>query len=106
LRWIISQPGTRRSAWEALGGLDESLLMGIDFDLWWQLYEKFVPLEYVDEFVALNRNHADTKTNTQRQFHYRKATAIVRKHDVPMKWRLAQPYAAWLKAVANAFQRF
>jgi GT2 family glycosyltransferase len=97
----------RRSAWEALGGLDESLLMAIDFDLWWRLYEKFAPLEYVDEFVALNRNHADTKTNTQRQLHYREAMAIVRKHHgrVPMKWWLAQPHAAWLKAVANAFQR-
>jgi hypothetical protein len=33
--------------------------------------------------------------------------AIVRKYNgrVPMKWWLAQPYAVWLKAVANAFQR-
>jgi hypothetical protein len=97
----------RRSASEAVGGLDESLLMAIDYDLWWRLYNKFAPLEYVDEFVALNRDHADTNTNTQRQLHYREARAIVRKYHgrVPMKWWLGQPYAVWLKAVANAFQR-
>jgi GT2 family glycosyltransferase len=109
LRCIISQPGTliRRSAWEAVGGLDESLRMAIDYDLWWRLYKNFAPLEFVDEFVALNRDHAETKTNTQRQLHYREAMAIVRKYNghVPMKWWLAQPYAVWLKAVANAFQR-
>jgi hypothetical protein len=35
------------------------------------------------------------------------AMAIVRKYHgrVPLKWWLAQPYAVWLKVVANAFQR-
>ena len=109
LRCIVSQPGTlmRRSAWEAVGGLDDSLRMAIDYDLWWRLYKNFAPLEFVDEFVALNRDHADTKTNTQRQLHYREAMAIVRKYHgrVPLKWWLAQPYAVWLKAVVNASQR-
>src|SRR6202790_838572 len=56
VRCIVSQPGTliRRSAWEAVGGLDESLRMAIDYDLWWRLYKRFAPLEFVDEFVALN----------------------------------------------------
>jgi hypothetical protein len=33
--------------------------------------------------------------------------AIVRKYhgSVPLKWWLAQPYAVWLKALANTFQR-
>jgi hypothetical protein len=95
-------------AWEAVGGLDESLLMAIDYDLWWRLYNFISNLRLcaagiVDEFVALNRDHADAKTNTQRS----STTGIVRKHHgrVPMKWWLAQPHAAWLKAVANAFQR-
>src|ERR1700732_5306290 len=36
LRCIVSQPGTlvRRSAWEAVGGLDDSLRMAIDYGLW------------------------------------------------------------------------
>ena len=109
LRCIVSQPGTlvRRSAWEAVGGLDDTLRMAIDYDLWWRLYKNFAPLEFVDDFVALNRDHADTKTNTQRRLHYREAMAIVRKYHgrIPLKWWLAQPYAVWLKAVTNAFQR-
>jgi GT2 family glycosyltransferase len=109
LRCIVSQPGTlmRRSAWEAVGGLDETLRMAIDYDLWWRLYKNFAPLQFVNEFVAQNRDHADTKTNTQRRLHYREAMAIVRKYHgrVPLKWWLAQPYAVWLKAVANALQR-
>jgi GT2 family glycosyltransferase len=109
LRCIVSQPGTlvRRGAWEAVGGLDDGLRMAIDYDLWWRLYKNFAPLEFVDDFVALNRDHADTKTNTQRRLHYREAMAIVRKYhgSVPLKWWLAQPYAVWLKAAANIFQR-
>jgi GT2 family glycosyltransferase len=109
LRCIVSQPGTlvRRSAWEAVGGLDDTLRMAIDYDLWWRLYKNFAPLKFVDDFVAQNRDHADTKTNTQRQLHYREAMAIVRKYHgrVPLKWWLAQPYAVWLKAATNVFQR-
>jgi glycosyltransferase involved in cell wall biosynthesis len=109
LRCIVSQPGTliRRSAWEAVGGLDESLRMAIDYDLWWRLYKKYAPLEFVDEFVALNRDHLDTKTNTQRRLHYQEAMAVVRKYhgSVPLKWWLAQPYAVWFKTIANALQR-
>jgi GT2 family glycosyltransferase len=109
VRCIVSQPGTlvRRSAWEAVGGLDDTLRMAIDYDLWWRLYKNFAPLEFVNDFVALNRDHADTKTNTQRRLHYREAMAIVRKYHgrVPLKWWLAQPYAVWLKAFVNTFQR-
>jgi GT2 family glycosyltransferase len=109
LRCIVSQPGSlvRRRAWDAIGGLDDGLRMAIDYDLWWRLYKNFAPLQFVDDFVALNRDHADTKTNTQRRLHYREAMAIVRKYHgrVPLKWWLAQPYSVWLKAVANTFQR-
>lgn len=109
LRCIISQPGTliRRSAWETLGGIDGSLQMAMDYDLWWRLYTEFGALQFVDEFVAVNRDHADTKTNTQRVLHYREAMSIVHKYhgSVPLKWWLLQPYAIWLKAVTNAFER-
>jgi glycosyltransferase involved in cell wall biosynthesis len=110
LRCIVSQPGTlvRRSAWDAVGGLDERLRMAIDYDLWWRLYRKFAPLEFVDEFVAFNRDHLDTKTNTQRQLHYSEAMQIVKRHygRVPLKWWLAQPYAVWWKSLTNKFGLF
>jgi glycosyltransferase involved in cell wall biosynthesis len=110
LRCIVSQPGAlvRRTAWEAVGGVDESLHMAIDYDLWWRLYRAFGPLAFVDEFVASNRDHADTKTNVSRRVHYNEAIQIVRNHygRVPLKWWFAQPYSVWLKTIANAARRF
>jgi GT2 family glycosyltransferase len=100
---IVSQPGTliRRDAWEAVGGLDESLHMAMDYDLWWRLYRRFGKPAFVDGFVAINREHGATKTNTQRRLHYCEAIAVVRKHygRVPLKWWLFQPYAVWYRSL-------
>jgi GT2 family glycosyltransferase len=105
LRCIISQPATliRRSAWEAVGGLDENLHMAMDYDLWWRLFKLSGPLRFVDDFVALNREHEDTKTKTLRRRHYQEAMKVVRKHNgrVPLKWWIAQPYAVWFKSIAG-----
>jgi glycosyltransferase involved in cell wall biosynthesis len=105
LRCIISQPATliRRSAWEVVGGVDEKLHMAMDYDLWWRLFRQEGPLQFLDDFVAVNREHEDTKTKTQRRRHYREAMAVVHKHygRVPLKWWLAQPYAVWLKSIVG-----
>ena len=102
---IVSQPGTlvRRSSWEAVGGLDESLHMSMDYDLWWKLYRRFGEPAFVDAFVAVNRDHPETKTGTQRRNHYRESMAVVKKHygRVPLKWWLAQPYAVWYRSLAR-----
>jgi hypothetical protein len=106
LRCIVSQPGTliRRSVWERLGGLDESLHMAMDYDLWWRIYLAFGQMQFVDRFVAVNRLHAGTKTSTQRARHYAEAMAVVRRHSgrLPLKWVLAQPYKVWWLAHRNA----
>lgn len=103
LRCIVSQPATlmRRSAWDAIAGVDEKLHMAMDYDLWWRLYKAFGPLHFVDDFVAVNREHAQTKTKTLRRRHYQEAMAVVRRHhgSVPLKWWLAQPYAVWFKTL-------
>ena len=105
LRCIISQPATliKRSAWEAVSGVDQNLHMAMDYDLWWRLFKAFGPLQFVDEFVAVNREHADTKTKIKRRLHYQEAMAVVRKHygRVPLKWWMAQPYAVWFKMIAG-----
>ncbi len=103
LRCIISQPATliRRSAWEAVSGLDESLHMAMDYDLWWRLFRQVGPLHFLDSFVAVNREHDATKTKTQRRKHYQEAMAVVRKYhgSLPLKWWLAQPYSVWFKSI-------
>ncbi len=103
LRCIISQPATliRRSAWEAIGGVNKNLHLAIDYDLWWRLFKHFGQLHFVDRFIAVNRDHAATKTRTQRRLHYQEAIGVVRRHYgyTPLKWWLIQPYAVWLKAL-------
>lgn len=103
LRCIISQPATliRRSAWESVGGVDGSLHMAMDYDLWWRIYKQLGPLRFMNTFVAVNRDHEATKTKTLRRRHYREAMEVVRKHHgrVPLKWWLAQPYAVWFKSI-------
>lgn len=105
LRSLICQPATliRRAAWEMVGGLNEKLHMAMDYDLWWRLYLACGPLHLLDDFVAVNREHQQTKTNTKRGQHYQEAMQIVRQHygRVPLKWYLYQPYAVWYKSLKN-----
>ena len=105
LRCIVSQPATliRRSAWDAVGGVDGQLHMAMDYDLWWRIYKQAGALHFVDNFVAVNRDHEATKTKTLRRRHYQEAMAVVRKYHgrVPLKWWLAQPYAVWFKAITG-----
>ena len=100
---IVSQPATliRRTAWEAVGGVDAKLHMAMDYDLWWRLYKTCGALQFVDGFLATNREHADTKTSKRRHQHYQEAMAVVRRHygSVPLKWWLAQPYAVWYRSL-------
>ena len=109
LRCIICQPATviRRQAWDAVGGLDPSLRMTMDYDLWWRLYRHGGPFAFTSRYVAINRNHRDTKTNANRRLHYREAIATVRKHHgrVPLKWYLYQPYSVFLKSILSKIRQ-
>ena len=75
--------------------------MALDYDLWWRLYRRFGAPVFVDDYVAVNREHPSTKTGTRRRDHYREAMAVVRKHhgSIPLKWWLAQPYAVWYRSL-------
>ena len=105
LRCIVSQPATliRRTAWDVVAGVDEQLHMAMDYDLWWRLYKRLGALKFVNQFVAVNREHKDTKTKTLRRRHYQEAMAVVRKYygHLPLKWWLAYPYAVWLKSITR-----
>ncbi|RAP38460.1 glycosyl transferase [Legionella quinlivanii] len=104
-RCIISQPASliRRSAWEAVGGVDASLHMAMDYDLWWRLFKSGGPLLFIDEFIAVNRIHPATKTRRLRRLHYQEAIQTVSKYygRVPWKWWLAQPYSVWYKLMLS-----
>lgn len=105
LRCIISQPATliKRAVWEQVGGLDTTLHMAMDYDLWWRIYKQAGPLKFLDDFIAVNRDHSATKTNTKRQLHYREAIKVIRKYygSVPIKWWIFQPYAVWFKTLKS-----
>jgi glycosyltransferase involved in cell wall biosynthesis len=99
----VSQPATliRRSAWEAVGGVDESLHTAMDYDLWWRLYRRFGTPRFVDAHLAANRRYRDTKTTSRRREHYDEAIEVVRRHygRVPLKWYMVQPFSVWLRTL-------
>jgi GT2 family glycosyltransferase len=102
---FVSQPATliRREVWEAVGGLDESLQLAMDYDLWWKILRESGPLAYLPELVATNRVHGETKTASRRRVHYEEAMAVVRRYTgrVPWKWYLFWPWAVWLRSLLN-----
>jgi GT2 family glycosyltransferase len=93
LACTICQPATlvRRRAWERVGGLDASLDMCFDYDLWWRL-SKVGPIGYFPEQVAGSRDHGETKTRTRRARYFAEATAIVRRETghVPWHWYISE----------------
>lgn len=105
VRCIISQPATliRRSAWGAVGGVNEALYMALDYDLWWRLYRECGPPVLVKKFIAVNRVHHDTKTNKNRALHYHEAIRVVKKYygRLPLKWRIYKFYSVWFKSIKN-----
>ena len=105
---FIAQPASliRRSAWEAIGGLDTSLSLAFDFDLWWRLYRWGGPLAFVDRIVACTRLHLDTKTVRRPLQHYRESFRVVAEHygHVPLLWYMKAPASiGWRLLVSGLF---
>lgn len=102
----VCQPGTliRRDCWESLNGLDESLHMAMDYDLWWRMWACFGAPAYDNEkLIASTRAHESTKTSTNLKGHYQESIDVVKKHysHVPLKWKLAYPLmkiVRWLES--------
>jgi GT2 family glycosyltransferase len=89
----ICQPATlvRREVWERVGGLDASLQMCFDYDLWWRV-GRLGPIGYLNELVAASRDHGETKTRRRRVQYFEEATAIVRRETgaVPWHWYISE----------------
>jgi GT2 family glycosyltransferase len=97
----ICQPASliRGSAWVTVGGLDESLHICLDYDLWWRL-AAVGPIGFLEEFVACSRDHGATKTRTQHDLLYREAFMVLQRHlgYVPWRWCLSECAYAWRMA--------
>lgn len=94
----VCQPASliRRRAWEAIGGLDESLHMCLDYDLWWRL-AKLGPIGFLDEFLACSRDHSTTKTRMRQDLLYQEVFPVLQRHlgYIPWRWCLSQTAYAW-----------
>lgn len=88
----ICQPASliRRSAWEAVGGLDETLQTSIDYDMWWRL-SKIGKIGYLNQYVACTRDHAMSKTRILRKKVNEETILILLRHRgmVPRNWCMA-----------------
>lgn len=88
----ICQPASliRRSAWDAVGGVDESIQTCIDYDLWWRL-SKIGRIGYLEQFLACARDHSRSKTRMQRKVVNDEAVTILLRHwgMVPRNWCMA-----------------
>ncbi len=95
---IICQPASliTRRGWDAVGGLDESLHMCLDYDLWWRL-STFGPIGHLPEVVACSRDHDATKTRARQDRHYAEAFDVLRRHlgYVPWSWCVNESAYAW-----------
>jgi hypothetical protein len=62
---MILQPAAfwRRELYEAIGPLNESMTFAFDWEYWLRCRQHF-QLHFLDEFLACNRFHQQTKTNS------------------------------------------
>jgi glycosyltransferase involved in cell wall biosynthesis len=99
---FIAQPATliTRAAWEQLGGLDDSMQMAFDYDLWWRLFAAYGKPGYCKAAVAATRMHQDTKTANQIDLHYKESIDLVRRNwgTVPLKWRVFLPVMKMIRS--------
>jgi glycosyltransferase involved in cell wall biosynthesis len=77
----IVQPAAffRRSAFEAVGGLDESLNWGMDYDLWLKIARRF-PICYIPRKLARYRQTGLNKTTLGRFDRFEEIERIGRRH--------------------------
>jgi GT2 family glycosyltransferase len=96
-RSVLAQPATliRRDAWDSVRGLNESLHLSLDYDLWWRLHRSGSRFIQLGSDVAAARFHANAKSFTRPREMYAEAKSVVHNHygSVPMTWRLKEPFS-------------
>jgi glycosyltransferase involved in cell wall biosynthesis len=88
---IIVQPAAffRRSAFERVGGLDETLNNVMDYDLWFRLGDKG-GVKYLPVMLAKARIYAETKTGSTGRKRFEEIEKVARRYGarrLPAAWR-------------------
>jgi GT2 family glycosyltransferase len=108
-RCVIPQPASilRRSAWDKVGGLDESLHFSLDYDLWWRLHHAGAQFVCIGNTVAAARTHPAAKTVKCAREMYAEAKRVVRRHHgaLPLIWWLKQPFSVAMRRPGSVLQR-
>ena len=89
-----------REAFEAVGGLDESLQLTMDYDLWLRIGRRF-GAEHVDAVWSVQRIHDDAKTERRREEFWPERLAVSRRHG----GRLVSPLLIHRYVRSQAAQR-
>lgn len=86
---FICQPASfiRRDAFENAGGLDPSLHLTFDYELWMRL-ARIHQFHRIDETLALSRMHGSNKSLGQREGVFKETFKILQRHFgyVPFEW--------------------
>ena len=113
LKWgpdLIPQPGmlVRRSAWEQVGGLDESFRFAFDLDLLLKI-QPLGPFVDVGRVVSSFRWHGDSLTVSDRSTSLRESETARRRALSPlarrMAWTWEGPVRVATRAAANELHR-
>ena len=85
----ICQPASflRSEVWAAVGGLDKSLHLTLDYDLWLRIAKRW-PLVHIDVDLATCRMYLENKSLGRRREAFREIVEITRRHRgyVPLNW--------------------
>lgn len=85
----ICQPASflRSKVWAEMNGLDTSLHLTLDYDLWLRISARY-PMLKIDRELATSRMYADNKTLSRRAETFREVVEITRRHRnyVPLNW--------------------
>ncbi|MBV9543176.1 MAG: glycosyltransferase, partial [Chloroflexi bacterium] len=97
----IAQPAAfvRRSVFERIGYLDESLVYAMDYDLW--LRVRGLDVRYVPRSLAAFRWHVGSKSATSQLAGWREYLRIVRKHGGGWTPEMGWAYARLLLTLAR-----
>jgi hypothetical protein len=85
----ICQPASflRSRVWKEMNGLDKSLHLTLDYDLWLRIAKRY-PLVHIDRDLATCRMYLDNKSLGRRDESFREVIQITKRHRnyAPLNW--------------------